>query len=224
MHRSVITYSIIFFLLTTKVVYLVVNIVDTTFVIEFIQLSLLLPITFDGLILEGELLEHNINMFNPADTSNTGNIGNTNNPGNASNPGNTGDPGNAGDPGTPNSPIPEDQDSNEEEDKCGCSHNGGSQCSNCSHDRIKAIEIQDQNDSTCCICGTIGANCSCAKANCACEMHEDCLDRQKAEQESISKSQDKSSTDKGNTDKSNTNPGKRGRDNDSDDDVQFIGI
>jgi hypothetical protein len=77
---------------------------------------------------------------------------------------------------TANESIPEAQDSDEDEDKCGCSHDGHSHSTSCDHSEIKAIETQDQDDSTCCICGAVGANCSCAKANCVCEMHEDCLD------------------------------------------------
>jgi hypothetical protein len=221
MNKSLIIYSILGFYLITKLLYLGINIIDLEInsLIESIELSLFLPITSEGFIIGDELSEHSINMFNPADTGNTGTTGNTGSTGSTGNAGNTNNPGNTGDPGTPNSPVPESQDSNEDEDRCGCSHNGGSQCSSCSHDRIRAIELQDQNDSTCCICGTIGANCSCAKANCACEMHEDCLDRQKAEQESMSKSENKSNTDKG-----NTSSGKRGRNNDSDDDVRYIGV
>jgi Cytochrome C and Quinol oxidase polypeptide I len=91
---------------------------------------------------------------------------------------------------TNNESIPEGQSMIEDEDICGCSHDGNSQSVICDHSEIKALELQDQDEATCCICGVQGANCSCAKANCCCEMHEDCLDNHNnsGEQASINNS------------------------------------
>jgi hypothetical protein len=87
------------------------------------------------------------------------------------------DPGSPMNVDSPNESIPESQGSNEEEDRCGCSHDGNSHDnSSCDHSTIKSLDLQDHNESVCCICGVKGANCACAEANCVCEMHEDCLE------------------------------------------------
>jgi hypothetical protein len=120
-----------------------------------------LPILPIGYNQEEELLQSSINMMNsePLSPPQT--------------PVDTGSPMSVD---TTNESIPEGQGSDKDEDACGCPHDGSSHNTNCDHSEIKALELQDHNESVCCICGVEGANCSCAKANCVCEMHEDCLD------------------------------------------------